>query len=176
MPPRRQSFEARAGRRNKAIEARNQKIRDQNPLFEYAGMLEQVAELDTRQWDALSLAYDDLARGIAAYERAIASEGEHARRYMVYFEMLAEAIGLENAEEVEADYRERWRGHASMSQPEYRLNYLNNYLARYLGCTSGQVFEEARHRLYPSPSPATTWAEILAARQPPSEERKPPWP
>lgn len=144
--PRSQSFEARARRRNAAIAERNQKKRDANPLFDQAGLLNQVVQLDERQWTALSIAYDDLARGIDSYERWLAHERDNRRRYGIYRQMLDEAIGAENTEEVVADYEERWRGHAAMQQWEYRLDYLCRYLATYLKRTPLDVYNEAQQR------------------------------
>jgi len=141
------SFEARAKRRNAAIAERNQKKLDANPLFEHAGIIDQVVQLDQRQWDALSIAYDDLARGIDSYERAIAHERENRRKYAVYCQMLDEAIGPENTEEVVADYEERWRDHVAMQQWEYKLNYLCRYLAAYLKRSPLEIFQEAQQRL-----------------------------
>lgn len=145
--PRTHSFEARAKRRNAAIADRNQKLREANPLFDQAGLLEQVVQLDERHWSALSIAYDDLARGIASYERHMRHEREHQAQFAIYRLMLDEAIGAENTEEVLADYAERWRNHASMQQWEYRLDYLCRYLASYLKCTPLAIFEEAHRRL-----------------------------
>lgn len=142
-----QSFEARASRRNRAADQRNQKKRDGNPLFDQAGILDQVVRLEAPNWTALSVAYDILARDIASYERAVAEERRNRQKYAVYRQMLCEAIGEENVEEVEADYTERWRGHRAMEQWGYRLNYLNNYLARYAGRAPLDVYEEAQRRL-----------------------------
>jgi hypothetical protein len=50
-------------------------------------------------------------------------------------------------EEVIADYAERWRGHAAMQQWEYRLDYLDNYIARYTGRTSNDVYAEMERRM-----------------------------
>ncbi len=144
--PRRQSFEARAGRRNKAIEQRNARKRAQNPLFDHAGILGQVVTLQEPNWTALSVAYGEIAIGIATYERAIEEERRNQLRYATYRHMLAEAIGEENVEEVEADYAQRWPEGHSMRQWCYRLNYLNNYLARYLKRTPLDIFEEANAR------------------------------
>lgn len=148
MPrPGSQSFAARAKRRNAAIAARNQKLIDANPLFHQAGVLDQVVTLDQRHWDALSVAYGEIEIGIKIYEDQIAWEQRSARKYAMYCQMLAEAIGAENVEEVLADYDQRWpRGH-SMQQWEYRLNYLNTYLARYTKRTPTAIFEEAQQRL-----------------------------
>lgn len=144
--PRTHSFEARARRRNRGIAERNAKVRAANPLFDQAGILDQVVQLDERQWNALAIAYDDLARGIASYERTIAAERRHQREYAIYYQMLCEAIHEENAEEVVADYHERWRNHRAMQQWEYRLNYLNNYIAAYLKRTPLDIFDEAKQR------------------------------
>lgn len=145
-PPRRQSFEARASRRNAAIAERNRKKIEANPLFEHAGILDQVVQLDQRHWDALSVAYHEIEIGIRTYEREVAEQRQNQRRYDTYRQMLCEAIGEENVEEVEADYNQRWpKGH-SMQQWAYRLNYLNNYLAHYLKRTPLDVFDEASRR------------------------------
>jgi hypothetical protein len=146
MTARHQSFESRAKRRNTAIATRNQKQRDANPLFEHAGILDQVVQLDQRQWDALSLAYDELARGIASYERWLCEEREERQRYAIYRQMLCEAIGEENVEEVVADYDLRWQGHPAMQQWCYKLDFLCRYLATYLKRTPLDVYEEACRR------------------------------
>lgn len=147
-PPCSQSFDARARRRNAAIAERNQKQRDANPLFDAAGILDQVVRLDERQWTALSVAYGEIEIGIRTYERELDAESNYRRRYAIYRQMLCEAIGDENVEEVEADYDQRWpKGH-SMQQREYRLNYLNRYLATYLQRTPLDVFEEAQQRYH----------------------------
>lgn len=145
--PRSQSFEARAKRRNTEIAKRNQKKIDANPLFAAAGILEQVVQLDQRHWDALSVAYGEIEIGIKTYEDQIAWERRSAKKHAVYCQMLTEAIGAENVEEVLADYDQRWpKGH-SMQQWEYRINHLNNYLARYTKRTPIAIFEEAQRRL-----------------------------
>lgn len=143
----RQSFEARARRRNTEIHRRNQKKIDANPLFDQAGILDQVVTLDKRRWDALSVAYNEIEIGIRTYEEHIAEERRHQLEYDAYWQMLCEAIGEENAEEVVADYAERWRNHTSMQQWCYRLDYLCTYLSRYLKRTPLDIFQEVRDRI-----------------------------
>lgn len=142
-----QSFEARAKRRNTEIAKRNQKKADANPLFAAAGILEQVVQLDQRHWDALSVAYGEIGIGIKTYEDQIAWERRSATKHAMYCQMLTEAIGAENVEEVLADYDQRWPKSHPMQQWEYRNNYLNNYLARYTNRTPLDIFEEANQRL-----------------------------
>jgi intergrase/recombinase len=90
--------------------------------------------------------YGEIEIGIRTYEEEIERERVYRRRYAIYRQMLREAIGEENVEEVEADYDQRWpKGH-SMQQREYRLNYLNRYLATYLKRTPLDVFDEAQQR------------------------------
>jgi hypothetical protein len=141
-----QSFKARARRRNTAIAERNQKKRDANPLFEAAGILHQVVQLDERQWTALSVAYGEIEIGIATYERELEAERNNRRRYAIYRQMLCEAIGEENVEEVEADYDQRWSKGHSMQQWSYRLSHLNKYLATYLKRTPLDIFNEVQQR------------------------------
>lgn len=141
-----QSFEARAARRNRAIAERNQKRRERNPLFDQAGIIDQVAPLDERQWDALALAYDEIGRGVEHYERALAREAENQARYATYRHMLCLAIGEENVEEVEADDYERWHTHNVMWGWHYRLDRMCRYLATYLNRTPLDIFNEAQQR------------------------------
>ena len=143
---RHQSFEARAARRNRAIAERNQKVRDANPLFDQAGMLDQVAPLNDRQWDALALAYDEIGRGVAHYQRALAREAENQARYATYRHMLCLAIGEENVEEVEADDYERWHTHPAMWDWGFRLDRMCRYLATYLNRTPLDIYNEAQQR------------------------------
>lgn len=146
-PPRRISADASARLRNRAIVKRNAKKAAANPLFEAAGILDQVVPLEAPNWDRLRVIYFDLARDIASYEWWLERERRHRRQWAVYVQMLDEAIGAENREEVLADYDQRYpKGH-SMQQWEYRLSYLNTYLARYLKRTPLEVFHEAQARM-----------------------------
>lgn len=140
------SFARRAAQRNRAIAQRNQRIRDALPLFDHAGIVDQVATLDPRQWDALRVAYDDIERGMQQYLWWRDRERDEQRRYAIYIQMLDELIGADNREEVLADYAERWRDHTSMQQMSYRINALNTSLARLTGRTPLDIFYEAQQR------------------------------
>lgn len=148
-PVRRQSFMARATRRNREIAARNARVVASLPLFAHAGLLDQVAQLDERHWDALAVAYNDIEVGMLTYLREREQEREHERQYAAYCAMLDEAVGVAQREQIEAAYAARWSAsyaRSSMMSWPYRLQHLCTCLSQHTGRTPVEVFEEARRR------------------------------
>lgn len=138
------STQAKANRRNSNATKRNQKQAERNPLFAQAGILDQVVKLSKCDWTALEVTYHDLARDIEAYERRLAQEKRNKARYEAYKQILSDAIGPDNFDEVEADYNQRWHTGHPMQQWEYRLNYLNNYIATFTKRAPLDIWEQAK--------------------------------
>lgn len=144
--PRRQTPEAKARRRNKAIASRNAKIKASLPLLDFGGVVEEVAPLNHHEWTAQTVADDEIARGFATDQWYLDKDRDSLRRYTILIEMLDEAITAENREEVLADYAERYRTNDSMLQLFRWISYLNNYLADYLNVPRLVIFEETNRR------------------------------
>lgn len=128
---------ARAAQRNNNAVARA-------PLLAYAGLLDEVGI--KADWDGQQVADSDFANALEVDEMHRAMEARNRRYWTIYCAMLDEVIGSENREEVLADYNERWANHGAMQQWGYRLNYLCEYLARYLNVPPLAIHEVARCR------------------------------
>lgn len=136
-----QSLETRAKRRNADTERRNKQKREQNPLFESAGILDQVVTLESPAWDANRIAYDDIERGMRLYEQRLVSQQRQQAYQGELMNLLAFLIRWENVEEVVADYDQRWPQGHPMQQHEYRAGHFLKYISRYINIHPLALFD-----------------------------------
>jgi hypothetical protein len=123
------SFERRAANRNRKQAARA-------PLFAWAGLLE--------DWTPQQVAYDELARGIASYERAVNWDRQNVTQLATLVQMLDEAISAENREEVVADMMSRSYLAGYIVR---QIDHLCAYLARYQKRLPLDVYNELVRRI-----------------------------